>query len=169
MVNLPVLGMATFSSLQKSVLRLLGRRYSVEAFEGERSDALCGRCGHRGPLNQRCPLYFLRRGASHRSPRVPRRGVLSGQGRTCAHVTVKCLNFRGPHFTRAGACPRRTEAGARPGARVGDAGVGERYRLWRISFYFILSFFCPVDWGKGIGEPHNGGREERRSGRDLDL
>ena len=54
MITFLVLGEATFSSLQKSGLRLLGRRYNGEAFEEERLDMFCGRCGRWGHIEARC-------------------------------------------------------------------------------------------------------------------
>ena len=53
-VTFPVMGEVSFSRLQKSGLRLPGRRYGVEAFEEERPDALCGRGGRWGHIEARC-------------------------------------------------------------------------------------------------------------------
>ena len=53
-ITFPVTGEATEGRLQKSGLRLLGHRHSVEAFEKEQSDVHCGRCARRGHIQGRC-------------------------------------------------------------------------------------------------------------------
>lgn len=53
-ITLPVMGEASFGRLQKSGLRLLGHRYSVEAFEEEQPDMHCGRCARWGHIQVRC-------------------------------------------------------------------------------------------------------------------
>ena len=83
-ITFPVVGEATFGSLQKSQLRLLGRRYRDKAFEQERLDAQCGRCGKWGHIEARCTemlVALCRTAASHRPTQVPRQGVLIRQER----------------------------------------------------------------------------------------
>ena len=53
-ITFTLVGQVTFGRLQKSGLRLLGRRYSVETFEEERPDAQRGRCGRWGHIEARC-------------------------------------------------------------------------------------------------------------------
>ena len=87
-----------------------GGRYEVDAFEEERPDALCLRCGEWGHVTPHCDEARKPKCAicvkehATKDHRCSVEGCLVGRGRMCLHVTAKCANCGGPHGARADAC-----------------------------------------------------------------
>ena len=111
---LAVVWEATFSGLCKTGVRLLGRRYEVEAFEEDRPDAFYSRycaCSHIGP---RCTAAVPGASSARRGTRRPTTGarlIVEGcRGHPCPHGVARSRNCRGPRLPWAVVCPARKEA-----------------------------------------------------------
>ena len=90
-------------------MRLPGNRHEVDAFEEERPDALCRRCGGWGHVtphceakNPKCAICAMEHAT--KDHRCSVEGCRVGRGRMCPHTTARCANCGGPHVTRADAC-----------------------------------------------------------------
>ena len=105
-----ILGEKVFSRLCRRGVRLPGGRHDVDAFEEERPDALCLRCGEWGHITPHCDEAKKPRCAicamehTTRDHRCSVEGCWVGKGRMCPHTTAKCANCGGPHGARADAC-----------------------------------------------------------------
>ena len=104
-----VLSEEVFNQLCKRGIRLPGGRYEVDAFEEERPDALCLRCGEWGHVTPHCEAKDPRcaicaKGHATKDHRCSVEGCRVGRGRMCSHTTAKCTNCGGPHGARADAC-----------------------------------------------------------------
>ena len=110
-----VLGEATFGRLCKGGVRLLGRRYEVDAFvEARRPDAFCSRCSgwkHIAPhclaAGPRCALCAKDHLTTDH--RCPVEGCRVGKGHPCPHGAAKCTSCGGAWG--AGGCLRGQEGG----------------------------------------------------------
>ena len=97
-------------------MRLAGRRFRVEVFEEARPDALCGQCRSWGHIEAQCPgtrpaRYSICAGEqTTKEHGCPVEGCHGKKGRTCAHVTPKCANCRGPHFAITNECCAKRDA-----------------------------------------------------------
>ena len=118
-----VLSEATYGRLCKSGVRLLERRYEVDAFEEAlRPDAFCGRCSGWGHITPHCLATTPPRCALCAKDylttdrRCPVEGCRVGRGHQCPHGAAKCANCGGPHGAQADACVHKR--GARQSARV---------------------------------------------------
>ena len=111
-----VLGEAVFGWLCKSGIRLPGGRYEVDAFEEERPDALCLRCGEWGHITPHCDEAKRPRCAicakehATRDHRCSVEGCRVGRGHMCSHTTAKCATRGGPQGARADACGAKRNA-----------------------------------------------------------
>ena len=87
-----------------------GGRYEVDAFEEERPDALCLRCGEWGHVTPHCDeakrpkCAICAKEHATRDHRCPVEGCRVGRGRMCPYVTAKCANCGSPHGAGADAC-----------------------------------------------------------------
>ena len=105
-----ILGEEVFGLLCKRGVRLPGGRHEVDAFEEERPDALCLRCGEWGHITPHCDeakrprCAICAREHTTRDHRCSVEGCRVGRGRMCPHTTAKCANCGGPHGARADAC-----------------------------------------------------------------
>ena len=141
-----VLGEEVFNQLCKRGVRLPGSRHEVDAFEEERPDALCLRCGEWGHVTHceakdpRCAICAKEHATRDHQCSVE--GCRMGRGRMCPHTTAKCANCGGPYGARADACaakriaqhaargwrsppPHRRERRRAPEEETPDAEVGE--------------------------------------------
>ena len=98
-----VLGEAVFNRLCRSGIRLPGGRYEVDAYEEDRPDALCQRCGSWGHVaphceakRPKCSLCAEEEYATSEHQCLVK-GCRVGKGRLCPHGTAKCANCEGPH------------------------------------------------------------------------
>ena len=103
------MGEEAFGQLCKRGVRLPGGRYEVGAFEEERPDALCLRCGEWGHATPHCEAKNPRcaicaKEHATRDHQCSVEGCRVGRGRMCPHTTAKCANCGGPHGARADAC-----------------------------------------------------------------
>ena len=110
-----VLGEAIFNRLCRSGIRLPAGRYEVDAYEEDRPDALCQRCGtwahvapHCEAKRLECSLYAEEHATNEHRCLV--KGYRVGKGRLCPHGTAKCANCGGPHGARADVCAAKREA-----------------------------------------------------------
>ena len=110
-----VLGEAIFNRLCRSGIRLPAGRYEVDAYEEDRPDALCQRCGtwahvapHCEAKRLECSLYAEEHATNEHRCLV--KGCRVGKGRLCPHGTAKCANCGGPHGARADVCAAKREA-----------------------------------------------------------
>ena len=98
-----VLSEEVFGRLCRSGVRLPGSRHEVDAFEEERPDALCLRCGEWGHVTPHCDeakrpkCAICAKEHATRDHRCQVEGCRAGRGRMCA-------NCGGPHGARADAC-----------------------------------------------------------------
>ena len=105
-----VLGETVFTRLCRSGIRLPRGRREVDAFEEERPNALCLRCGEWGHVTPHCDeaekprCVICAKEHATRDHRCSVEGCRVGRGRMCLHVTAKCANCGGPHGARADAC-----------------------------------------------------------------
>ena len=142
-----VLSEEVFGRLCRRGTRLPGGRREVDAFEEERPDALCLRCGEWGHVTPHCDeakrpkCAICAKEHATRDHHCPVEGCRVGRGRMCPQTTAKCANCGGPHGARADACaakkiaqhavrgwrssppPRREQRREAPGAVA--PGVGE--------------------------------------------
>ena len=144
-----VLGEEAFNQLYKRGVRLPGGRYEVDAFEEERPDALCLRCGEWGHVTPHCKsrepkCAICAKDHATGDHRCSAEGCRVGRGQMCPHTTAKCANCGGPHGARADACaakkiaqhvargwrspppPRREQRREAPEAEATTAQGGER-------------------------------------------
>ena len=104
-----ILSEEVFGRLCKSGVWLPGNRHEVDAFEEERPDALCLRCGKWGHISPHCDeakkpkCAICAREHATRDHRCPVKGCRVGRSRMCPHTTAKCANCGGPHGARADA------------------------------------------------------------------
>lgn len=96
-VTFAVLGETTFARLCMRGLRLLGRCYDVEAFEGDRPDAFCSS----RRAESHCPTVAPRCSPceeEHKTPehKCPVEGCRVMKGRSGAHGVAKRRNCSGP-------------------------------------------------------------------------
>ena len=143
-----VLGEEVFNHLCRRGIRLPEGRHEVDAFEEERPDALCLRCGEWGHITPHCEAKEPKCAicaARHttRDHQCSVDGCKVGRGRMCPHTTARCANCGGPHSARADGCtakriaqhasrgwrspppPRRERKGESPGARAPDVEEGD--------------------------------------------
>ena len=110
-VTFAVVEEETFKRPRKNGLRLLGRRYEIEAFEDARSDAMCGRCSGWDYITTRCSrkTHCALCAGQHQTDQheCPPEGRLAGKGQTCTHDAAKRPNCRGQHVARVNVCPKR--------------------------------------------------------------
>ena len=105
-----ILGEEVFGLLCRRGVRLPGRRHEVDAFEEERPDAPCLRCGEWGHITPHCDeakrpkCSICVKEHTTRDHRCSVEGCRVGKGRMCPHTTAKCANCGGPHGARADAC-----------------------------------------------------------------
>ena len=104
-----VLSTEVFNQLCRRGIRLPGGRHEVDAFEEERPDALCLRCGEWGHVTPHCEAKVPKcaicaKGHTTKDHQCPVKGCRVGSGRMCIHTTAKCANCGGPHGARADAC-----------------------------------------------------------------
>ena len=105
-----ILGEEVFGLLCKRGVWLPGGRHEVDAFEEERPDALCLRCGEWGHITPHCDeakrlkCAICAKEHTTRDHRCSVEGRRMGIGRMCPHTTAKCANCGGPHGARADAC-----------------------------------------------------------------
>ena len=90
-------------------------RYEIDAYEEDRPNALCQRCGSWGHVaphckakEPKCSLCAKEHTTSDRRCLVE--GCRAGKGRLCPRGTAKCANCGGPHGVRADACAATREA-----------------------------------------------------------
>ena len=107
-----VLSEEVFNQLCKRGVRLPGGRHEVDAFEEERPDALCLRCGGWGHGTPHCEARdpkcaICAAGHAMKDHRCSVEGCRVGRGRMCPHTTAKCANCGGPHGARADVCVAR--------------------------------------------------------------
>ena len=109
-------GEATFGRLCRAGVRLLRRRYEVNAFEeAGRPDALCSQCSgwkhiapHCSAAAPRCALCAKDHlTADHRRPVEGRK---MGKGHPCPHGAKRCANCGEAHGAQANACAVKREA-----------------------------------------------------------
>ena len=103
-----VLSEEVFGRLCKRGVRLPGGRHEVDAFEEERPDALCLRCGEWGHITPHCEAKnpkcaICAKDHATKDHRCSVEGCRVGRGRMCPHTTAKCANCGGPHGARADA------------------------------------------------------------------
>ena len=96
-----VLGEAVFGRLCKSGVQLPGGRYEADAFEEERPDALCLRCGEWSHATPHCdearrPKCHLHKGTRYEGPPVLGRGLLGGKGPHVPTRDSKVCELRRP-------------------------------------------------------------------------
>ena len=104
-----ILGEEVFNQLCRRGVRIPGSRHEVDAFEEERPDALCLRCGEWGHATPHCKAKDPRcaicaKEHATRDHRCSVEGCRVGRGRMCPHMTAKRANCGGPHGARADAC-----------------------------------------------------------------
>lgn len=108
-----VLGEEAFGRLCRRGIRLPGGRYEVDAFEEERPDALCLRCGEWGHVTPHCDeakspkCAICAKEHATQDHRCSVESCRAGRGRMCPHTTAKCANCGGPHGAGADACAAR--------------------------------------------------------------
>ena len=100
-----VLGEEVFGQLCKKGVRLPEGRHEVDAFEEERPDALCLRCGEWGHITPQCKTKdpkcaICAKEHATKGRQCSVEGCQVGRGRTCPHTTAKCANCGGPHSAR---------------------------------------------------------------------
>ena len=143
-----ILGEEVFGLHRRRGVRLPGGRHEVDAFEEERPDALCLRCGEWGHITPHCDEAKRSKCAICAKEHTTKdhlcsvEGCKVGRGHMCSHTTTKCANCGGPRGARADVCgakriaqhaargwrspppPRREKRRETPGATAPDVEEG---------------------------------------------